>query len=360
MLRQLKLFIPLCLVVAFVLISTLIVAKKSASSRLPASQMSTAMSPLDLSALTNDADLIAVGSVQTVWEDDSTTMNIQNRSVPARQMVALLNVKSILKGQAESSTSLTFKFLVPEAPIGYRGIPTNQVRIFFLRETSPQEYSILNPYYPFIVACEDATPAGGGALDKVVANLAHLLTTPVASLDSRMEAIRVLSSVKTEASTSALLQGAQEQDTSLRLEAAAALLRRNDISTLDMVAKSLIEPSSDINESVREDVVSALDRVKDPRAIPALAHLLAAGDVQTRRSAAAALRHTGSPEATGALARALDDSDQQVRYSAVTGLAEITGETQGMPSIEVFTNNESPYLAHWHGRVSKLALRPQP
>ena len=60
-----------------------------------------------------------------------------------------------------------------------------------------------------------------------------------------------------------------------------------------------------------------------------------------------------------ALARALDDSDQQVRYSAVAGLAEITGETKWMPSIPLFKEDESPYLAHWHERVSKLISSQQ-
>lgn len=359
MIHKSKLFIPLGLILAGGLISTLIVAKKSASSHLPASQISTQMStltsPLNLSALTEGADLIAVGSVAMVWEEGSTTINTQNRSIPARRMVALLHVQSVLKGQADSST-LNFKFLISEVSIGYKGIPKSQVKTFFLRETSPQEYAILNPYYPFIVASEDAPPADGGPLDKVVANVAHLLMTPAAPFDSRREAIRVLSSVKTEAATSSLRQGAQEQNTSLRLEAAAALLRRNDISTLDMVAKSLLEPPQDIHDTVRGDLVFALDGIKDPRAIPTLSRLLTKGDVQIRRRAAAALRHTRSYEATGALARALDDSDQQVRYSAVTGLAEITGETKGMPSIDAFNKDESRYLAHWHARVSKLTL----
>lgn len=359
MIRHSKLFIPLCLILAAGLVSTLILAKKHTSASLPASQMSSPISPLDLSALSDGADLIAIGRVTTVSEGGSTTIDLQNRSLPARRMVALLTVNNILKGQANSST-LNFRFLVSEGPIGYKGIPTNQVRTFFLRETSPQEYEILNPYYPFIVASEEATPDGGSPLDKIVANLAHLVLTPTASLDDRMEAISALSSVKTEAATSALRQGAQDQNTSLGLAAAAALLRRNDITTLDMVVKSLLEPSQDINDSVRADVIFSLDRIKDSRAIPALVRLVTAGDVETRRRAAAALRHTGSPDAKAALAKALDDSDQDVRYSAVTGLAEITGETQGMPSIEVFKQNESPYLAHWHVRVSKLGLRPQP
>lgn len=359
MIRRLKLFIPLCLILAAGLVSTLILAKKHASASLPASQMSTPVSPLDLSALTDGADLIAVGRVTMVSEEGSTTIDIQNRSIPARRMVALLTVNSILKGQADSST-VNFNFLISEVAIGYKGIPNSQVEMFFLRKTASQGYAILNPYYPFIVAAENAPPAEGAPLDKVVANLAQLLVTPAASFDNRLEAIRVLSSVKTEAATSSLRQGAQEENASLRLEAAAALLRRNDISTLDMVANSLLEPSSDINDSVRGDVVFALDNIKDPRAIPALSRLLTAGDVETRRRAAAALRHTGSPDAKAALAKALDDNDQDVRYSAVTGLAEITGETQGMPSIEVFKKNESPYLAHWHVRVSKLGLRPQP
>ena len=358
MIRQLKFFKLLYLVLAGALISTVILAKRS-SLRRPASHMSSSSlsAPLNLTSLTDGADLIAVGSVVTVWEQGSTTIKIGNDLVAARQKVALLSVDRILKGQADGS-SLNFKFLTSDA-IVYRDIPMSQVEMFFLRETSPGEYAILDPFHPFVIAAEHAPPAEGGPLDKVVANLAHLLTNPAASLDSRMEAIRALRSAKTEAATSALRQGAQEQNISLRLEAAAALLRRNDISTLDMVAKSLLEPSEDISDPGRGDAVFALDGITDPRAIPTLSHLLSKGDVEIRRRAAVALRHTHSSEAIGALARALDDSDQQVRYSAVAGLAEITGETKWMPSIPLFKEDESPYLAHWHERVSKLISSQQ-
>jgi HEAT repeat protein len=213
--------------------------------------------------------------------------------------------------------------------------------------------------YPFIVASEDATLSEGGPLDNVVANLGHLLMQSGASSNTRIEAVRALSSVKTEAASSALRAAAQDQNTSLRLEAAAALLRRNDISPLDMVVELLLQPSQNIDQSARGDVVFALDTIKDPLAIPALSRLLSEGDVEVRRRASAALRHSGSKQAIGALAKALDDTDQAVRYNAVTGLAEITQETNGMPSIEAFKKNETPYLTHWHGRVSKLTLPQQ-
>jgi len=355
MIRWSKLFVPLCLIVAGVLVPTIITAKKTPPPQQPVLQASTISAPLNVSALTDNADLVVIGTVSAIWEEGSTTIKSERYPIHARQMTALLNVKSTLKGRADNST-LNFNFFITEMPVGYRGIPTDQILTFFLRETSPQEYALLDPHYPFIVASEGVPPADGRPLDKIVANLAQLLVTQDTPVENRMEAIRALKSVRTEAATAALRQGTEEQNASVRLEAAAALLNRNDISALDMVTKSLAESSQDVNDSVREDVIYALDGIKDPKAAPALARLLTMSDVRIRCGAAAALRHTDSPEAASALAGALDDNDQQVRYSAVAGLAEFTGEREGMPSIELFKKNERHYLTHWHERAANLKL----
>jgi hypothetical protein len=47
------------------------------------------------------------------------------------------------------------------------------------------------------------------------------------------------------------------------------------------------------------------------------------------------------------LATTLDDTDFEVRYYGVTGLAEISGQLEWHPNMEVFRAEEARYLRHW-------------
>jgi len=134
----------------------------------------------------------------------------------------------------------------------------------------------------------------------------------------------------------------------LNLLASAALLRRNEISTLAGTTKILLYEPRSATESILWKLSLAIENgVKDSRGIPALSRLADAKDLRLRRAAASALRHTGSPKAIHALARSLADSDRNVRYVAVIGLAEITGQYEWGPSIDLFQREEPRYLAHW-------------
>jgi hypothetical protein len=111
---------------------------------------------------------------------------------------------------------------------------------------------------------------------------------------------------------------------------------------------AILNPPPDVPKNLIDGLGYSIQAgVTDPRAAPALARLLNSTDVEKRRIATSALGRTHSMEATESLNKALDDKDQQVRYNAVTGLAQITGETDGMPSLEHFQKNEQHYLAHW-------------
>jgi HEAT repeat protein len=77
--------------------------------------------------------------------------------------------------------------------------------------------------------------------------------------------------------------------------------------------------------------------------------------MQTRRSSAAALRQMHTAAAIGPLLTALKDSDHGVKYQAVIGLAELTGQYEWGPSVELFLKDEHHYVAHWQewGRTQK-------
>jgi HEAT repeat protein len=132
------------------------------------------------------------------------------------------------------------------------------------------------------------------------------------------------------------------------LVVSAALLERNDISGLPISEDALTKQASTVPGYLIHNLDYAISQgVHDDRAIPVLARLLLLPEVETRRAAASALWHTHSRSAVSGLIQALNDEDFEVRYYGVVGLAEITGELEWHPNMEVFHQDETKYLQHW-------------
>ncbi len=67
----------------------------------------------DLKQMTDGADLIAVGRVVAVDERGPAIAETPNGEIPARAMVATLEVERLLKG-GSTSASVDFTFLLPD------------------------------------------------------------------------------------------------------------------------------------------------------------------------------------------------------------------------------------------------------
>jgi hypothetical protein len=303
---------------------------------------------LDLSTLTRDADLIVIGRVAAVQEIEPTTINRGSQSLPAHLMRASLQTYRVLKGRS-SQKVVFFDFVSPETFLGYRGIVTNQLGMFFLRSSSNRRYVVANPFYPFVVACQAVRqPSEGDDLDRVVAELAHVLVARETSLNERREAVHVLGTVKSPASVAALRRSARKGDTILRLEAIAALANLGDISILEIAADNLLNPPEGVDDYLLKNLALAIGAgIKDPQALPSLTHLLSAPDVIVRRSAARAIRRMRVKDDINALILMLGDSDREVRYEGVIGLSETTGQDEWGPSVTLFASEEERFLSHW-------------
>ncbi|MEK6322015.1 MAG: HEAT repeat domain-containing protein [Acidobacteriota bacterium] len=302
---------------------------------------------LILENLTRDADLIVAGEIKAVREEKPTTIDIHGLATPTRHLAAELQVHRMIKGKFDRP-SLSFQFFLPEVGPIYQDIVTGQFGLFFLRVERQREFSVLDPYYPFVVAAPDVPAVRGNDFDRVVAEVAHVLSSPATSVEQGRQAVKVLNGVKTQAATAALRKAANESNTTIRLEAVAALLWRNDISSLDVAEDALLRlPQLDGDPTLQKIAFALKDGVQDLRAIPALTRLLRAADVRTRRAAAAALRHTGVTDAIEALSNALEDSDREVRYHAVMGLALITKSYEWGTAVDRYEANEDRYLNHW-------------
>jgi hypothetical protein len=302
---------------------------------------------LNLFQLTAKSDVIVVAQVIGVREEGQTTMQAHGQSFSARQMLATLRISRIVKGQPRTET-VSFKFLRPEAGLGYAGIGETQFGMFFLRETAQSGYEIMNPYYPFIVASSDAPVLEGRTFERVVAEVTQVLGSVKTSPDDIMSAISVLEQVKTPFVSKALKDAAQRLHGPLSLHAISVLLRRNETSVLDLAERALLSPPQNTEVRLRRMLAYAIrDGVTDPDAIPALIRLLRAEEVETRRSAAAALRHVGTEDVIEPLALGLQDADHEVRYQAVLGLAAVTGQSDWAPSVDLFAKDEQRFVMYW-------------
>src|SRR5262245_7672343 len=290
---------------------------------------------LNLPELVQGADLIAVARVTSVREIGITSIDNYGQSIPARRMSGVLEIKRLVKGVASDST-LAVGFAVPNVPLGHTTISAGQFGMFFMRKTTGSMYDFENPYYPFVVASAKVPTAEGSDLDRVVAEVANVVSAPGASVEDRLRAIAILTGVKVPAAGYALRIAAGDPDVSVRINAVAALIRLGDGSALG-AAEELLLKRSNIKAGLLNNLAFAVqDCIKDPEAIPVLSRLLKATDVQTRRAGAAALRNTAAEEAIEPLTRALEDSDREVRYHAVLGLAIITGHNEWGPSIGLY------------------------
>lgn len=302
---------------------------------------------LDVRALTNGADLIVVGRVTDLWEEGPSKIEMQGQSIPARRIVAVLSTVRILKGGFNGST-VSFRFLVPDAPLGYGSISRTQFGMFFLRQAGPNKFFIVNQYYPFLVALVGSPEKQNSILDQVIAEVAQVLVAQKTTRAERKQAINILDRVITRRSTEALRKASNTLDSLLRLQAAAALLRRNDISTLEVVESILFQPPPKVEQGVLRNLAFAIkDGIEDPQAVPVLSRLLNSPEAIVRQSSAAALRRIGTESVLLPLSEALWDNDREVRYQAVLGLAIVTRRSDWAPSLDRFMQEEQLYLTYW-------------
>lgn len=315
---------------------------------------------LSLPNLTREADLIVVGQIDKVTKAGHASQDAQKQGAqcgPVNQMTATLHVLRVVKGQFDGP-DLDIGYLLCEAATGalYGGVSEGKQGMFFLHSTESQNYVFADRYYPFVIAVADAPPIAptDTEFDRVVAEVAHALSSPVATYYDRQAAISALEFVKSRAALTALRHASRDNDAKLGLQATASLLRHNDISGLDAAVDMLLNPPADIpNYLIAGLGYSIQAGVTDERAVPALTRLFNSPIVENRKVAVTALGQTHSKAASEVLTKALDDTDQQVRYKAVTGLAQVTGETDGMPSLEFFQKSEQGYLKHWREKMKR-------
>jgi hypothetical protein len=280
-------------------------------------------SPLDVERLTRSADLIVIGRVTG---DGS------------------FNVDKVVKGETASNV-IKMEFQ-PEVPTVFGPIEPSTLGMYFLVRNANGAYRPAEPAYPFLITRADASLTEEPPLDRVVSIIGQVLLKPGPINDRRL-AVEILSGAPTDAATELLRQAVRDKDDVIRMQSISALLNRGDVETLAIAEPILLKAPAKTDDYLLQNVASAVEGIKSPRAIPALQRLLRSSDSRTRISAISAIRHMHVQEGVEALVIALGDANRDVRYEAVVGLAELNKQDQWTPAVDAFAENEQRYLDHW-------------
>jgi hypothetical protein len=303
------------------------------------------MALLDLERLTNDADLIFIGRVNSTRARPPITTLVEAPGVVAQPMIASLSIDRLVKGVISAQT-VDAEFVLVNVPSRYTRIEPTQFGIFFLKKNAQGTYGVLDPTYPYVVAPSNPTVSVERGLDLVV-DLVGQVLLGATSIEDRRLAVKTLSSARTEKATGLLRQGAKDRDAVVRMQSISALLNRDDVATLEAAETILLNPPADTEQYLLDNVSAALEGVRNPRAIPILQRLLKSSDSHTRLSVVAALRQMHISNAIEGLVIALSDENRDVRYEGVIGLAELTNQSEWGPAIDTFQKDEQRYLDHW-------------
>jgi len=302
---------------------------------------------MELNKLSEKGDVIVVASVADVREIGPTTVTVPAGNFAAMMYTARLQVEKVLKGRTEGPT-LNFRFAYPYARLGYGSVSTGQFGIFFLR-MAEEGWVLVDPYNPMGPAVAGAPESEGTPLDRVIAEIAYLFTSPSATFAMRQQAEIDLLPVVTAKSTAALKLATRDPNREIRAIGMGMLFQRGEISMLETAAKMLLDPQQTLNRNEVSVLATGISEgVNDPKACPILTKLLDCRYIEIRRAAAAALGHTRSQSAVQPLCGALQQGDRDVQYEAVIGLAGITGTVgDWAPSVDRFRKDPQSFVDHW-------------
>lgn len=305
---------------------------------------------IDLAELVSRSDAVVTGHAVAIRDAGPDSIATPNGPLRGTRVVVDVNVNQVLKGDV--SPGLRFEFVHTDLPSVYGGVPLNSPRVFFLQRQDLRW--VVDPYHPSLPAVA-GRGIGAAPLERVVAAVGAVLTDASAPLGTRLEAIEALRSVPLPESREVLQRAATDPQADVRYRAIAALLSMGDLAMLPAAAEALLAGRlhPDFALTLRGGIWIG---ARDAAAVPALARLLRAGDVETRRTASFVLARIESPTVVPVLRGSLDDADSEVRFNAVRGVATLLGHRELVPSELEFRADQGRFIK----AVKALAGDSQP
>jgi hypothetical protein len=314
----------------------------------------------DLDKLTDSSTLIVVGELISVQRNIRTAIfDLNERRINVRMQRGTFRIDQVLKGDQQSP--FTFEFAVPDTSVGW-DIPQEHAYGLFFFEQTAGTLKFTDVYYPWIPLPRGISVTADAPLERVVKTLGEVISIPDSSHDMKVIALRYLEHGKSDASIRALRAVLPNADPTIGLNAARALLWREDASGLEIVKRVFLPGPQALPDNLEQTVSNGIGfGIRDPKLIPDLEELLNSSSRYMRRGVVEALMRTGSPDALKGLRRALADPDFEVRYYSVAGLARIAdGDTSMIPHMNEFKADEIKYVNYWRERPAKRELQTPP
>lgn|GEM_PF-3220769 len=310
------------------------------------------VSALNLQNLTEKSEFVIIGRTGTATQVGSVDIANGPQSLQATVMEIQVDVVSMLKGTGvPASIPVRFPLLQPrEGSIGLDGIPSNSIRLLFLKlSSSASYYEVVAPHYPSLPATTSLPTLSSSPVTAVAEVECAVITDSQSNLSEQLKATWALRHVDQSCILPTLRLAAQTSSSRvMQLTAEAELLSRNDISMLDTSIEHITTHDNSLPDYLRQNLLVAIrDGVHDPSAVASLLPLTQDSQEDVRIAVVTALKNIGSPSCIPTLLTSLSDSNQEVRYIAVTALADINKMPQLHPSIPEFRANEGKYTSYW-------------
>jgi hypothetical protein len=149
---------------------------------------STPVPRLDLDALTKDSSLIVTGEIASVRETGKTKLQFNGMEIDARVSAGTIRVNRVLKGNAPAE-GFSFQIYTSDTYIGWASPITNSYAIYFLKVDSSENTQFTSPYYPDVPTVPTSVVSDGAPIDKVIAAIKEVLSSPEATLDQKKRTI---------------------------------------------------------------------------------------------------------------------------------------------------------------------------
>lgn len=313
---------------------------------------------LSTKSLVDRADLIVVGKIERVEENEAGNITFSGVNYPSQYYSADVSVDETVKG-GPVPRRFVFTFSVPSADewgnVARGSLLPNTYRVIFLNKTAAG-YRFTSPYSPAIPA--SPKPCGpdwqvkleADAYHRVLQRLLNLLCTDSSS-ELKQSALSVLN-WNEDSSAAPFLKAALNlpgvgSNPNLRMSIVSDLLHWKDSSVLPLAEADLFDQSVQSPFFPKSNLVLAVSSLDPQISIPLLARVLKLPEPDERVAAARFLEYTNSQAALDVLLSALDDPDRQVQFAVMQSLGNLTDQHQWRPNSIDSDSHWDACIRHW-------------
>jgi HEAT repeats len=309
---------------------------------------------LDFERLIAESDLVCVGSTESLVDQGQDRMSVGGAAMTLERMMAMVRCHRVLKGNLGSGAIVNVEFVgSSERFLPFVSLSAGETTMLFLKAGSNSgTYTFADPYH-------GKQPASRGLISyspsasirqKVEAELVGAVreATPPANALQALDRLKQMNSelFLPQADTLAASASDPQVRNSIVGTAVALRIEAGDIEALRLI-QTLPMNATD-NEAYQpwqDALLSAIEQLRAPKAVPILNQLLGSGNPGLRASAARALDQVANDTSVPFLKQCLSDNNSNTAYDCLVALSKVTNKPG--PGYNEFQRNRAKYVEVW-------------